>query len=59
MIQYLNDSMTQSKYLVRACFFFGGLRFRARVRIQQLGEARILRQILEVGIVPRLEAQYY
>ena len=44
--------------LVRARFFFLWLRFsRARIRIQQFGKARILRQILEVGIIPRLEAQ--
>src|ERR1700686_4603115 len=61
MIQYLNDSMTQSKSgrpLVRAGFFFLGLRFsHARIWIQQFGEARILRQILEVAIIARLEAQ--
>src|SRR5208282_4495583 len=56
MIQYLNDSMTQST-LVRARFFFLRFRLGAWIRIEQLGEARILRQILEVGVIPRLEAQ--
>src|SRR5579864_513623 len=36
---------------------FRRINFLAGIRIQQLGEAWILDQILEVGIVPRLETQ--
>jgi hypothetical protein len=29
----------------------------SRIRVQQLGKARIFRQIVEIGIIARLEAQ--
>src|SRR5215469_2699528 len=39
-------------------FFFGGTRYLgARIGVEQLGEARIFRQILEIGIVARLKTQ--